>query len=139
MKKALRLFYDDRQSSFEQLINIDKTVAIHCRNFQVFATELHQVHVGLALELLNEISKKRDVAHSFRNNSTFETKNIKSVYYGLETISFLGPKIWELLPSNITDSVNLNMFKSNIKSWKPENRSYRLFRLHVADIGLIEL
>ena len=139
MKKALRLFYNDRQSSFEQLINMDKTITIHCRNFQVFATELHKVHVELALELLNDISEKKDVAHSFRNNSTFETKNIKSVYYGLETISFLRPKIWELLPSNITDSVSLNLFKSNIKPWKPESRSYCLFRLNVADIGLIEL
>ena len=81
---------------------------------------------------------KRNVTYNFRKNSTFETRNIKSVYYGSE-ISFIGPKIWELLPSNIKDSENLNIFKSNIKSCMPENCPYRLYRLYIADIGFIGL
>ena len=63
--------------------------------------------------------KKRNVTYNFRKKSTFETKNIRSVYCASETISFVGPKIWELLPSNIKDSENLNIFKSNIKCWEP--------------------
>ena len=74
---ALRLVYDNRQSTFEQLVNIDKTVAIHHRNLQRLATELYKVHHGLAPELMNGISKKRDVTCSFRNISTFETKKYK--------------------------------------------------------------
>ena len=105
----------------------------------MLATELYKVHHGLAPELMNDIFKKRNVTYNFRKNSTFETRNIKSVYYGSETISFLGPKIWERLPSNIKDSENLNIFKSNIKSWKPENCPCRLCRLYIADIGFIEL
>ena len=72
-------------------------------------------------------------------NSTFEKRNIKCVYYDSETISFIGPKIWEPLPSIIKDSENLHIFKSNIKSWKPENCPCCLCRLYIADIGFIEL
>ena len=67
----------------------------------MFAIELYKVHDGLAPELMNDIFKKRNVTYNFRKNSTFETRNIKSVYYGSETISFPGPKISELLSSNI--------------------------------------
>ena len=88
---------------------------------------------------MNDIFKKRNVTYNFRKNSTIETRNIKSVYHGSETMSFLGPKIWELLPSNINVSDNRNIFKSNIKSWKRENCPYRLCRLYIADIGFIEL
>ena len=88
---------------------------------------------------MNDIFKKRDAAYNFRNNSTFETRNTKSVYYGSERISFLGPKIWELLPSNIKDSECLNIFQPNMKSWNPENCPCRLRRLYIADIGFIEL
>ena len=104
----------------------------------MLATELYKVHHGLALELMNDIFKKRSVTYNFRKNSTFETRDIKSVYYGSEIASFLGPKIWERLPSNIKSSENLNIFKSNIKSWKPENCPCRLCRLHIADRGFIE-
>ena len=138
-ERALRLVYDDRQSTFEELLNIDKSVTIHHRNLQVLAAELYKVHHGLAPELMNDIFKKGNVTHNFRKSSTSETRNIKSVYYGSETISFIGPKIWELLPSNINNSEDLNIIKSNIKSWKPENCPCRFCRLYIADIGFIEL
>ena len=122
-ERALRLVNDDRQSKFDELLNIDKSVTIHYRNLQVIATELYKVHHGLAPELINDIFKKSNVTYNFRKNSAFETRNIKSVYYGSETISFTGPKIRKLLSSNIKDSENLNIFKSNIKSWKSEKLS----------------
>ena len=103
----------------------------------MLATEWYKVYHGLAPELTNDIFHKRNVAYNFRNNSTFETRNIKSVYYGSETISFLGLKIWELQPRNIKDSEILNIFKANIKSWKPENCPCCLHRLYFADTDLL--
>ena len=138
-ERALRLVHDDRQSAFEELLNIDKSITIHHRNLQVLARELYKVHHELAPELMNDIFKKRNVTYNFRKNSIFETRNIKSVYYGSETISFIGPKIWKRLSSNIKDLENLNIFKSNIKSWKPKNCPCGLCRLCIADIGFIEL
>ena len=64
---------------------------------------------------MNDIFWKRNVTEDFRKNSTFEERKVKYVYYGEETISFIGSKIWELVPSNINDSENVNIFKSNIK------------------------
>ena len=88
---------------------------------------------------MNDLFWKRNVTEDFRKNSTFEERKVKYVYYGEETISFIGSKIWELVPSNINDSENVNIFKSNIKSWKPENRTCALYRLYIANIWLIEL
>ena len=134
-ERALRHVYDDRQSTFEEMLNIDKSVTIHHRNLQVLARELYKVHHVLGPELINDIFKNRNVTYYFRNNSAFETRNKKSVYYGTESISFLGPKIWERLPINIKDSENLSIFKLNIKSRKPENCPCRLCTLYIADIG----
>ena len=128
-----------RQSTFEELLNIVKSVTIHHRNLQMLATELYKVLHGFTPELMKVIFKKRNVTKNFRKTSTFETRNIKSVYNGSETISFIGPKLWELLRSKIKDPENLNIFKSNIKSWKPEYCPCRLCSLYIADIGFIEL
>ena len=72
----------------------------------MLATELYKIHRGLASELMNDIVRKINLTYSFRKNSLFETRNIKSVYYDSETISFLGPKI----ASNICQ-VTLNIQK----------------------------
>ena len=45
-QRALQLVYDDRQSTFEELLNIDKSLTIHHKNVQVLATELYKVHHG---------------------------------------------------------------------------------------------
>ena len=57
-ERALRLVYDNMQSTFEMLLNIDKPVTIHHRNLQLLATELYKVHHGLPPELMNDILKK---------------------------------------------------------------------------------
>ena len=45
-QRALQLVYDDRQSTFEELLNIGKSLTIHHKNVQVLATELYKVHHG---------------------------------------------------------------------------------------------
>ena len=73
---ALRLVYDDKQSTCEELLNIDKSITIHHRNLQVLVTELYKVHYGLAPEPMNDIFEKRGVTYNFINNSTLKTRNI---------------------------------------------------------------
>ena len=75
-ERALRLVYDDKQSTCEELLNINKSITIQNRNLQVLATELYKVHYGLAPELMNDIFEKRDVTYNFINNSILKTRNI---------------------------------------------------------------
>ena len=58
-ERALRLVYDDRQSTFEGLLNRDKSVTIHHRNLQVLSTELYKVHHRLAPKSMNDNFKNR--------------------------------------------------------------------------------
>ena len=65
---TLRLVDNDRQSTFEELLNIDKSVTSHHRNLQVLATEVYKVHHRLAHELMNIIFLKKNVTYNFENN-----------------------------------------------------------------------
>ena len=70
-ERSLVLVYDDRQSTFEELLNIEKSVTIYYRNLQVLVAELYKVHHVLAPELMNDIFKERNVTYNFRKNLTF--------------------------------------------------------------------
>ena len=50
--------------------------------------ELYEEHHGLSPELMNENFRKRDVTYNFRNNSTFERRNIKSFIMALTKYPF---------------------------------------------------
>ena len=60
---TLRLVYDDRQSTFEELFNKDKSVTNHHRNLQVLVIEWYKVYHGLAAELDIFIKKIDTIQH----------------------------------------------------------------------------
>ena len=49
--------------------------------------------------------------HSFnlRNQQEFTVRPIKTVHYGLNSLAYLGPRIWELLPNNLKRQKLLNL------------------------------
>ena len=52
--------------------------------------------------------------HNLRNNSTLKRKRNRPVYLGAETISYLVPKIWELVPNAIKNATSLELLKNNL-------------------------
>ena len=49
-----------------------------------------------------------------RNAPTLSARNIKIVRYGLQTISYMTPKIWDLVPKEMKQVTTLNEFKAKI-------------------------
>ena len=56
-------------------------------------------------ELQNPLYNLRSSRNQFRR------ENIKTVHYGLQSVIYLGLKIWELVPNNIKHSNSLSKFK----------------------------
>ena len=55
----------------------------------------------------------------------------------METISFLGQKVWDISPKNSKDTENIKILKSKVKLWKPENCPCRLNKIYLANVGFI--
>ena len=136
-EKALRITYGDRQSSVQQLLEKDNSVSIHHRNLQVLATEMFKISRNLCPELLNDIFLKRTNPYNLRRNDTFYSRQVHSVYHGTESLSFLGSKIWELVPLEIKESETLDIFKNKIKQWIPLQCPCRLCLTYLPQIGFL--
>ena len=73
---ALRLVYNDKSSSFRELLERDNSVTIHERNIQVLLTKIFKVKSGAAPEIMTEIFKFKDHSYDLRKNNCIE-KQIK--------------------------------------------------------------
>ena len=111
---ALRITYNDKSSSFQNLPEKDNSVIIHHRNIKILATETYKFLQGLSPPLMNEIFVERNNNYSLRGNTHLTRRRVNSVRYGTETVSFLAPKIWHILPNDIKDSESLDIFKRKI-------------------------
>ena len=48
-EKALRVTYQDRNSSFSELLNLDKFVSFHYRNIKYLLTEIYKANIFFSL------------------------------------------------------------------------------------------
>ena len=96
--RSLKIAYNDNLSSFEELLSKDKSVRVHHRNIQLLALEMYKVKAGIAPSFVSDIFKIRDISAvsvlgRLRSPSEFYNYDIpKSVRYGEETLTSLGPK-----------------------------------------------
>ena len=95
-ERYMRLIYGDKTSSFEELLEQDNSVSIHTRNLQMLATEMFKVYRSMSPPIFSELFRVQDVCYNLRSNSNFAVPHVKSVFQGSESISYLGPKIWDL-------------------------------------------
>ena len=93
-ERALRIVYQDYVSSFTELLEKDKSTTIHNRNIQLLATELFKVKNGLSPAFAQHY-------YDLRKKTEFKRNKVKTVYNGTETLTFLGPRIWEIVPDYI--------------------------------------
>ena len=69
--------------------------------------------------------------------SQFGRENIKTTHYVIQSVKFLGPKIWTIVPQNIKNCKSWQEFKKLIKVWKPKDCPCRTCKKYVANIGFI--
>ena len=136
-ERASKITYSDRSSSFEDLLKKDNSVSIHHRNIQALATEMFKVKNNIAPEIMKELFAPKMSSYDLRNNNSFKRRRVKSVWHGTELVSYLGPKIWDLVPNEIKESESLNGFKFKIRRWVPEVCSCRISKKYLSHAGFI--
>ena len=112
-KRALSLTYDF-SSSFSELLEKGKSVTIHRCNLQTLAFEIFKVKKNMSPEILTEIFPQKESNYSLKNSTTLQGRCIKTVMFGSETISSLGPKTWDILPAELKTTVSPTLFKKKL-------------------------
>ena len=137
-ERCLLIMYNDKTFTFNQLLKNDNSVSIHYRNIQALETEMYKIANGMSSEIMNEIFQLREKSHyNLRYTSEFIISPIHSVCHGSESLSCLGPKIWELIPPVIRQIDTFSGFEKAIKKWKPTNYPCRICKTYIPSVGFL--
>ena len=136
-ERSLRLVYSDNTSTFKELLDKDKYVSVHHKNIQVLTTEIYKTVNGLAPTIMNSIFEIKNIEYNLRNKNNFKSRRINSVRYGIDSLTYLGPKIRNIFPEDIKKSESLNVFKTKIKKWIQGDCPCRLCRPFIQNLGYI--
>ena len=65
---------------------------------------------------MNEIFVKQNNAYNLRKPSEFVRPKVRSVFHGKESISYLGPQIWDMIPVEMKNLTTISAFKREVKN-----------------------
>ena len=137
-ERALRLVYNDENLTFQELLGLDNSITIHHRNLQKLAIEMFKIKNNLSPPLMKKIFNENSNTYDLRDKRWWEPTNVRTVHNGTETVTYRGPKTWDMVPQDIKDSVSLAEFKSKIKLWEPNGCTCRLCKTFIPQLGFID-
>ena len=132
-----RIVYSDNVSSFEELLHKDRSVSVHVRNIKTLPIEMFKVSNKLTIPLMNGSFVKRNNAYNLCKPSEFVRQKVQSVFHDKESISYLGPQIWDMIPVEMKNLKTISAFKREVKNWKLENCPCRLCKPYIHNVGFI--
>ena len=119
-EKALRLFYKNETFlSFDDLLKRD--MIIYQKNLQNLATEIYRTKNDLGPKIMKDTFHFIQKPYNLKNDPKLQRRKNCTVYFGIESLSSLAPKIWELITSDIRTANSLGMFKEKISSGQQIN------------------
>ena len=136
-ERSLRLVYSDKTSTFQELLDKDKSVFVHHKINQVLATEIYKTVNGLVPTITNSIFEIKDIEYNLRNKINFKSCRINSVRYAIHSLTYLGRKIWKIVPEDIKKSESLNVFRTKIKKWISRDCPCKFCRPFIQNLGYI--
>ena len=119
-KELLEFVHNDNESTFEDLPKKDNSLSIHHKNIRLVGIELYKVKNNLPTHLMSEIFDLANIDYYLRSQTDFKQGPVNKVNYGLKSLRYLAPKIWNIIPLEIRNSSSPAKLITNIKSWIPD-------------------
>ena len=117
-------------SSFEKLLELDKLLNIQQRNIQSLAIEHFKTKNNLSVTIMNDIFQPRAVSYNLRSQIDFTRPNVNSKHFRISSLKYMTAKVWDMVPNDMKNVNYIEVFKNNVKKWKPVNFHCKLcFRL----------
>ena len=96
----------------------------------------HKLCPEISSDIFMERTKNQ---YNLRNHPDFITPQVNSVFHETESISYLGPKIWDIVPKEFKYKKSLNSFNESIKMWVLINCPYKLCKDYLDRVGFINM
>ena len=134
-ERVLRLIYCDLSPDFEELLQKDNSVPIHQKNIQALVILMYKVTINIAPTIVSGLFSFSNINYNLRSGSQLQQPSANNIRNGLETISYLGPKICYMVPAEMKQKSFFSSFKGEVKKWIPENCPCRICKKYFQGVG----
>ena len=127
---ALRILFADYNSSYTELLGRVGTTTLLIQRLRLIALTVFKSLHGLNPPCLNDMFTPKQVPYRMRDSSLLEQSRCRTTTFGLRSISYIGAKLWNDLPSYFKETTCLSDFKMILQTWTGPDLNYP-FRSYV--------
>ena len=98
-ERALRFVYHDYKSDYEALLQKTDLGTLHSRRLRAIALEVYKIVNGIGAEYNFEIFERNVRNLNLRSAGNLTVPSVRTTKYGIRSLRYLGPYIWNRLPS----------------------------------------
>ena len=88
---------------------------------------------------LSEFFVRNNHNYNLRSRSELTVPSINTVFKGQNSISYFGSVIWNSIPAEYRGINSFQVFKSEIKAWRPTNCPCRLCKNYKENLGFVNI
>ena len=138
-ERPLRIAYRYYNSSFKDLLKKDNSVCIHHRNIQSLAVQLFKLKENLSNTIMRDIFPTRVLNYNLRSQANFLRNRVNTTKFGLNSLRHLALKVWSMIPTETKNSLTVEIIKSIISKWKPNDYDCKLCQDYLDRTGYVNL
>ena len=112
--RALRLIHDDYESDYNVLLDRSNTGTMKVKRMRALCIEIYRTLNSLSPKYVKELFKLNSPVYSSGRSQNLHGPGVNQTTFGLKSIQYEGPKIWNHLPNSIKSAENLKIFKNLI-------------------------
>ena len=116
-ERALRIVYLDNTSTYEQLLCKANLQSLSEIRLKCMLIEVYKSFNGLSPQYIQELFMSKHMNYELRDTNKFIQKKFRTKTYGYKSFTYMGAKIWNVLPSHIKNVNNLDEFKCKVDDW----------------------
>lgn len=120
-KRALRAVTRAYDKSYEELLVSEAVLSTHQRNLVTLLAEMYKSMSVSHPDIVRDLFSLKESAYWLRNQSLFKLPSTRTIHFGMNSISFRGCQLWNMLPQCFKNSSSVNVFKRAVEPWVKVN------------------
>ena len=116
-ERALRFTFNDFESTYDELLQRANLHTLETDRVRKMMSEISKAVNLQAPKFMSDLFTLRESTYDLRGKHKLIVPCVKTTTYGLHSLSYYGPKIWNKLPDPLCDCQDTDKLKILLKTW----------------------
>ena len=125
-ERAIRMIYNDKTTTYDTLLMEKGHLDIFRICYKSLCIMMYKIWNGISPPYLNDMFNVRKSHYDMRDNKTYTLPTYKTKKHGYNSLSYLGPKVWNTLDKKLKNTSSPDTFKKKVHSYIVERNKYNI-------------